>query len=73
MAITEITITEDRGVFVIEVSWNGGRKRLAATIPTGDRAAYPEAVVRNRNAANTRVAEFIAKSYPDASVIDNRE
>ena len=68
MADTTVNVTEQPGMFVLTVSYSGGPARLLATVATGDQAAYPEAVARNRAEAIAKVDTFIAR-YPNAVVL----
>lgn len=66
-----ILVADEGGCLAVSVD-SGFGLRLAATVPTGSRAAYPEAVKRGMDEACRKVAGVVAeyrRMYPDALVI----
>ncbi len=67
-------IADEGGVFVLTMT-HLGSERLVATVPTGSRAAYPEAIARGLAEANVKVDAHIASYrtvYANLVVADGR-
>lgn len=66
-----ITVRDEDGYFSITVD-RGFGPRLAATVPTGNRAAYPEAIERGMAEAREKVTAIVddqVRICPDAVVV----
>jgi hypothetical protein len=66
-----IIVHNEGGCITVSVS-NGLGTRIVASVPTGNQAAYPEAVARGLAEANERVDAHVGRYllvYPNATVV----
>jgi hypothetical protein len=72
MSAPVLTIHRPHGVVSIGIDYGYGEK-FSASFPTGEQAAYPEAIESNRVECEREVAEYVAgyrERFPDLIVQD---
>lgn len=62
-----LTIAEGDGVIEVWMNWGDGKNRIQYSVPTGDQAAYPEAIESNRRECERKIKDYVdtdRKTYP---------